>query len=52
MQYYAIFMHSACVHVHAHVYTMRLGYTRLLRTQAAAAAVNRTKGVLSNQTKN
>ena len=57
--YYAIFMHSACVHVHMHTYAL-CGYTRHLRTcwhaaihvnrpsgisQAAAIAINRTKGV-------
>ena len=61
MQYYAIFMHSACLHVHLYMHTYALcGYIRHLSTcwyavvqvnqasgisQAAAIAVNRTKGV-------
>ena len=52
-------MHSACVHVHAHVCTMHVYHLRTCRyaalhinrpsgiSQAAAIAVNRTKGVLS-----
>ena len=52
--YYAIFMHSACVPVHAHVHTMRLytslaylsvcGYTRQPGSGISQAA-NRTQGV-------
>ena len=61
MHYYAIFMHSACVHVHMYMHTYALcGCTCHLRTcqyaailvnrpsgisQAAAIAVNRTQGV-------
>ena len=62
MHYYAIFMHSACVHLHMYMYVL-CGYTRHLRTcryaailanrhsgisQAAAIAVNRTEGVNQN----
>ena len=43
MHYYAIFMHSACVHVH--MYTL-CGYTRQLRTcRNAAIQVNRSSGI-------
>ena len=49
MHYYAIFMHSACTRVHAHMYmhTYALcGYTRHLRTcRYAAMQVNRPSGI-------
>ena len=50
--YYAIFMHSACVHVHMHMYTYALcGYAAIHVnrpsgiSQAAAIAANSTQAV-------
>ena len=45
MHYYAIFMHNACVHAHAHMHALR-GYTRQLCTcWYAAIQVNQPSGI-------
>ena len=47
MKYYAIFMHSVCVHVHMYMHTYaQCGYTRHLPTcRYAAIHVNRPSGI-------
>ena len=45
MHYYAIFMHSACVHVHAHVCTLRLYMSLAYLSVYAATQVNRPSGI-------